>query len=200
MISDARAVKRPLLRLPSAGDLAGIRGRRGDGNDSAGGTIEEVGLRGESPAERLVNLVRDSDAEVFFDVTDHSQAYVTLSIKGRRETLRLRSRRCRDMLKGIHYQRTGTVIGDGLLRAAIDTLSGLAGLEESTGRLSVRVAGDLGRILYDLAGEDGRAIEVTAAGWRVVDRPTVRFWRPEGIRPLPAPIPGGAVRPAARPG
>jgi energy-coupling factor transporter ATP-binding protein EcfA2 len=141
----------------------------------------------------LVNLVRDSDAEVFFDVADHSQAYVTLSIKGRRETLRLRSRRCRDILKGIHYQKTGTVIGDGQLRAAIDTLSGLAGLEESTGWLSVRVAGDRGRILYDLAGEDGRAIEVTAAGWRVVDRPTVRFWRPEGIRPLPAPIPGGAV-------
>jgi hypothetical protein len=38
-----------------------------------------------------------------------------------------------------------------------------------------------------------RAIEIDTAGWRVIDKPPVRFRRAAGMRPLPMPVRGGSV-------
>lgn len=38
-----------------------------------------------------------------------------------------------------------------------------------------------------------RAIEIDCEGWRVVERPAVRFRRPRGSQPLPLPEHGGSI-------
>jgi hypothetical protein len=52
----------------------------------------------------------------------------------------------------------------------------------------------LGDAIYlDLADRDWRAVEITAAGWRLVSDPPVRFRRTRGMAPLPEPESGGSV-------
>ena len=48
-------------------------------------------------------------------------------------------------------------------------------------------------VFVDLADDAWRAVEVTKTGWRVIDRPPVRFRRTAGMLPLPVPQEGGDV-------
>jgi hypothetical protein len=57
----------------------------------------------------------------------------------------------------------------------------------------VRVAGSGDLIYIDLGDATWRAVEVAAAGWRIVAAPPVRFRRPPGMRPLPEPARGGTL-------
>ena len=57
----------------------------------------------------------------------------------------------------------------------------------------VRVAGDDDAIYVDLVNDDWRVVEVTAAGWRIVSNPPVKFRRARGMLPLPTPTEGGSV-------
>src|SRR5262249_3125598 len=63
-------------------------------------------------------------------------------------------------------------------------------------RISVhtRVAEHQGNIYLDLADADWRAIEITPAGWQIVEQPPVRFRRTTGRLPLLEPKPGGTVK------
>ena len=54
--------------------------------------------------------------------------------------------------------------------------------------------GGLDESLYlDLGDDAWRAVEITATGWRIIDKPPVRFRRAAGMQPLPIPTPGGSV-------
>ena len=57
----------------------------------------------------------------------------------------------------------------------------------------IRVGGLGGRLYLDLGDDAWRAVEIDAAGWRVIDDPPVRFRRAAGMQPLPMPVPGGSV-------
>ena len=47
--------------------------------------------------------------------------------------------------------------------------------------------------IWTLAMKPGARVEINATGWRVVDKPPVRFRRPAGMLALPAPVAGGSV-------
>jgi hypothetical protein len=57
----------------------------------------------------------------------------------------------------------------------------------------VRVGELDGKVYLDLCDPEWRAVEIDKTGWRVVDRPTVRFRRTPDMRPLPEPEEGGSV-------
>ncbi|MDP9364342.1 MAG: hypothetical protein M3Q10_09000, partial [Chloroflexota bacterium] len=57
----------------------------------------------------------------------------------------------------------------------------------------VRRAGHGDNIYLDLGNDAWEAVEIAPDGWRVVADPSVRFRRPGGLRPLPAPVAGGSV-------
>ena len=59
--------------------------------------------------------------------------------------------------------------------------------------IHVRVAGLDDRLYLDLADAAWRAVEIARAGWRIVDRPPVRFRRAAGMQPLPTPDRGGSI-------
>jgi hypothetical protein len=56
-------------------------------------------------------------------------------------------------------------------------------MDVSTGTTGVIYLGDSSRA----------AIEVSARGWLVVDRPGAQFWRPKGMLPLPVPRRDGSI-------
>jgi hypothetical protein len=58
---------------------------------------------------------------------------------------------------------------------------------------ALRVAEHRERIYLDLADEAWRAVEIGPNGWRIIDRPPVRFRRPAGLLALPIPLPGGSI-------
>jgi hypothetical protein len=45
----------------------------------------------------------------------------------------------------------------------------------------------------DLGDSSGAAIRICSSGWDVVDRPEIKFQRPEGLLPLPLPKRGGSI-------
>ena len=59
--------------------------------------------------------------------------------------------------------------------------------------VSIRVGGLDGRLYLDLGDNEWRAVEIDTIGWRVIDKPPVRFRRAAGMQPLPMPAPGGSI-------
>jgi hypothetical protein len=57
----------------------------------------------------------------------------------------------------------------------------------------VRIDQHNGRMYLDLADDRWRAVEIGSDGWRVIGSPPVRFRRPAGMLPIPAPERGGSV-------
>ena len=57
----------------------------------------------------------------------------------------------------------------------------------------IRVGGMEGCLYLDLGDEAWRAVEVDSAGWRVIDRPPVRFRFAAGMQPLAMRIRGGSI-------
>jgi hypothetical protein len=57
----------------------------------------------------------------------------------------------------------------------------------------IRVGGLDDQLYLDLADDAWRAVEITTMGWRVVDRPPVRFRRAAGMQPLAVPASGGSI-------
>ncbi len=80
---------------------------------------------------------------------------------------------------------------------ALEALEAHARSDGTTPSLAVRVGRDpsdeASPICIDLADASGRTIALDAGGWNLVDRPTVAFWRPEGMLPLVAPGRDGSI-------
>ncbi len=61
--------------------------------------------------------------------------------------------------------------------------------------VAIRCAAHDGRLFIDMADAAWRHIEITPTGWRIINSSDcpVRFIRPPGMLPLPAPTPGGSM-------
>lgn len=78
-------------------------------------------------------------------------------------------------------------IRDQALGDAVSQLEALAIFEGREEEVYVRVAERGGKLYLDLCDERWRAVEVAAAGWRVIDETPVKFIRAKGMAPLPIP-------------
>jgi hypothetical protein len=54
-----------------------------------------------------------------------------------------------------------------------------------------RIAEYDGAVYLDLANKERQIVEITPAGWDIITEAPVKFRRPKGMRPLPAPVRGG---------
>lgn len=127
-------------------------------------------------------LFHDSNRQVYAqDLTTH-------------ETRRLDSRAFKDWLVAGFYKTTGKSPRDSSIREALDTLSGLARHQGICHEINIRVAVHEGKYYLDLA-EPGksRAICIQNGDWLIINRPPVRFLRPEALQPLPEPVRGGDI-------
>ena len=95
----------------------------------------------------------------------------------------------RNQLAREYYDETGKVAASGGLTDALASLSGIA-QGTMPRRVHTRVAQHGGKTYIDVGDETGRAIEIDANGWRLVDEPPVLFSRVL-TKALPEPKRGG---------
>ncbi|MBX7165531.1 MAG: hypothetical protein K1X74_04195 [Pirellulales bacterium] len=79
----------------------------------------------------------------------------------------------------------------GIVTEAVQHLATLARFRGEQHEVQVRVAQQGSAHYLDLGSDDGRCIEITTEGWRVIDEPPVKFLRPAGMLALPEPQHGG---------
>ena len=175
----------PVEPAASAAEIPGGADHRADDDRQAGADKKE------SQATAIVRLVTDAGAELFH--TAAGDSYITIRVNGHREHHPLGSRGSRDYLTRIFYLETGRAPNAAALQDATATLSGIGRFDGSEHEVHVRVAGANDRIYLDLGDPSHRAVEIASTGWQVVADPPVRFRRPRGVLPLPAPERGGSI-------
>jgi hypothetical protein len=153
--------------------------------------IEALGAGKDSLADMLAGMVRASGADLFKDADD--VAFATIPVGGHAETWPLKSRGFKSWVRHAFFKRYEKAVPASALADAVATLEGCALYEGKTCAVHVRVAGHEGKVYVDLVDPDWRAVEVDAAGWRIVERSPVRFRRAKAMAPLPAPVRGGSV-------
>ena len=122
------------------------------------------------------------------------KAYADLEIDGHRETWPIRSEQFKRWLTRQFWQRIKTAPNSEALNSAIRLIEAQACFEGPRRTVFTRVAGIKDHTLYlDLCDEDWRAVKITADGWKVVNKPVVRFIRRKGMHALPAPVKGGSM-------
>jgi hypothetical protein len=181
VVNAAIAKAKPLIEVaPVLTDVKTQSGATGEGNSPLDGTI----------ADNLVTLAR-RDGRVF--IADDGSAWADVRVNGRRETWSLKSRGFKNWLVHTYYAATGRAPSPDALNQALLTLDASARYDGVSHSVRVRT-GAFGDCYYlDLADADWRAVEISAAGWRVVSEPPIRFARPRGMSALPEPVRGGSL-------
>ena len=138
-----------------------------------------------SPANALIGLFHTATGTAFADI----------AVNGARQTWPVRSSRFRAWLRRCHYKATGNALGTAAIRSTLELLEARALFDSPERTVHVRIAEHGGHIYLDLADDCWHAVEIGPDGWRVIGCPPVRFRRPAGMLPLPAPERGGSVEP-----
>jgi hypothetical protein len=141
-------------------------------------------------AELIIRLAREN-AELFH--TADGAAFADVRVGNHRETWAVRSRGFKLWLTREYYKASNGAPNSDAMQCALNVLEANARFDGSEHQVSVRIAGIEGKIYLDLGSEDWSAVEVDAAGWRVVADPPVRFRRSKGMLPLPLPKSGGDI-------
>jgi hypothetical protein len=147
-----------------------------------------------SQATALVQLAEQTAAELFH--TPAHDPYATITVGDHRETWPVKAKPFRRWLSRLFYQRHGKAPGSQAVHDAIGVLEGTALFEGPQRAVAVRVAQHgQGAIWVDLGNQRWETVEITPAGWRVAasQEAPVRFRRPAGLGPLPAPQPAGPL-------
>jgi hypothetical protein len=139
-------------------------------------------------ADLVANLARKN--ATFFHTADDS-LYVDVTVNGRRQTWPFESRRFERWLKQLYYTEAKKGAPRAAVKAAIEELEGDAQFKGEQREVYLRVAPHAGAIYIDLGAD---AVGVTAAEWKIVKDPPVRFVRPRSFLPLPTPQRGGSMR------
>jgi phage/plasmid primase-like uncharacterized protein len=143
----------------------------------------------QSQASLLVDYAQAS-CELFHDV--NREVYAKEITSG--EVRHLGSRSFRDWLLSNFYETHDVVPRDQAVKEAVATLSGLGRYRGACHEVFIRVARHSNCYYLDLAQpSDNSVVEISAAGWKVVDNPPVYFVRYESMQPLPKPMSGGDI-------
>jgi hypothetical protein len=147
------------------------------------------GGQSRSQADILIKFARS--AELFH--TPDNKCFADLEINGHRETWPIRSKSFHHWLARGFFEMTGGAANSQALRSALNIIEAKAHFDSPQRVVHLRVGGLAGRMYLDLADERCRAVEIDISGWRIIERPPVRFRRTLGMEALPMPVPGGSV-------
>jgi hypothetical protein len=152
---------------------------------------EETGDHGRGPTQADILIELAGAAELFH--APDGTAFADVTINDHRETWPARTRGFKRWLARRFFEETGGAPSSEALHSALNVVEAKAHFDGPERRVFVRVGGLHGRLYLDLGDEAWRAVEIDAAGWRVIDNPPVRFRRAAGVQPLPVPLAGGSV-------
>ena len=159
------------------------------------GIAEDGFAGGQNDATTLVNLASER-CQLWHD--KEKNAYATMQrtdSEGRShfEHWAIESKGFRDWLAWVAHTEMGSALSNETLSAARNALQGKAKFDGEEHQPFKRVAKDENGYWIDICDDQWRAILVTASGWKIVDKPGVRFTREPAMRPLPIPLAGGNV-------
>lgn len=175
-------------RIKAAARAAGVPlGEIDKATRPPGDDFDDTGI-----ADDLVALAR-SQAELF-----HAEDGICFArLKARpRAIYRLDTQAFAEWIGYAYYRDTegehgtGRAASDTAIRTARVVLTGIAKNDGEERKVYLRAARHDETYYLDLGDPTWRAVEITAAGWRIVDDPPVCFWRSGTLRPLPDPTPG----------
>jgi hypothetical protein len=149
----------------------------------------DMGGRGPTQADILIDLARTAE---LFHAPDGT-GFADLDINGHRETWPIRGKGFRRWLARRFFEATEGAASSEALQSALNVIEARAYFDAPERIVHVRVGELDGKLYLDLGDEAWRAVEIDTAGWRVIDRPPVRFRRSSGMQPLPVPIRGGSI-------
>lgn len=149
----------------------------------------EAGGRGPTQADILIELAQS--AELFH--TPDGTGFADIDINGHRETWPIRHKGFRRWLARRYFEATGGAPSSEALQSALNVIEAKAHFDAPERAVHVRVGGLDGRLYLDLGDETWQAVEIDASGWRIIDKPPVRFRRAAGMLALPAPVAGGSI-------
>ena len=159
------------------------------GEGAAVAAAEEKDEVASSQRDKLIACA--ADAKLWHDAD--GAGYVTLAVREHAEHHILRSKGFKDWLLYRFYKVHKSAPGAQAIQDAIATLAAKARFEGEEHAPAVRIAHHGGNVYVDLADDNWRVIEITPRGWSIVVFPPVRFVRPRGLRPLPAPAANGTL-------
>lgn len=140
----------------------------------------------------LLIQLASTNVELFH--TPQGDGHAMVPINNHRVAVPIRTKEFRQWLRRSFYQKHGTPPKAQALREALDVLEAQAQFDCPEQPVFIRVAGVDDKIIYlDLANAEGGFVEITSTGWRVVDKPPVRFRRAPGMVALPQPVSGGSI-------
>jgi hypothetical protein len=91
------------------------------------------------------------------------------------------------------FESTGKVASSTSLSTAATTLRGIARWEGPEIPVALRIAGQDGSVVVDLADARHQLVLIGPDGWEVTTESPVRFFRPVGMKSLPLPEKGGSL-------
>jgi hypothetical protein len=151
----------------------------------------------ETSGDHLLAFLTGRALTARFFRSPENRCYARVSVDDRHEIYRIDSAAFRDwLIEGCvsHQLKTPS---DAMLRRVVSSVEIAATQSRNGAAVYLRVGGegdDAGSTFYvDLGDASGRAVEIRADGWSVVDRSGVQFRRPEGILPLPVPSANGSI-------
>lgn len=156
---------------------------------------DEKGGRGPSMATRIVDLALSSGA-TFWRSPEGGPFATIPNEAGHTENHPLRSKAAKTWLSGLLYRAEGRAPKGSAVADALSVLEGKAIHGGEVHPVFVRLAEYAGKFYLDLGGDNWRAVEVGADGWRVIpsEEVPVKFRRSKGILELPEPKAGGSLK------
>lgn len=151
---------------------------------------EEESKRKSSQADELIHIAA-TEAFLFHD--EVRDGFAAIPINGHREVWPLRSKFFKQWLVRRYYEQTLKSPNNEAFRQALNVIEAMAIFDGPEIKLNLRVAEHDGALWYDLADDAWRAVEITPAGWRVVDDPPILFRRYKNTAPQVLPQRGGSL-------
>jgi hypothetical protein len=152
---------------------------------------DESGESGRGPTQADILIDVAQTAELFH--APDGTGYADLDIKGHRETWLIRGKGFRRWLARRFFEATDGAPSSEALQSALNVIEAKAHFDSPERIVHIRVGGMEGRLYLDLGDATWRAVEIETGGWRVIDKPPVRFRRAAGMQPLPMPLAGGSI-------
>jgi hypothetical protein len=145
-----------------------------------------------SRATKFVASLGGEDLKFFH--TPEKEPYITIGVKGHRETYRLRDQYIKRWLARQFYKRFGSAPSSNTLSDVLNLLEGIALFDGTEEDVFIRLAQRKHAIYVDLCDALWMVVKVTRKGWKVISNPHVNFRRARGMTPLPQPVRGGSIR------
>jgi hypothetical protein len=121
--------------------------------------------------------------------------WVDFYVDGNLQTARIRSKKFRDLLAQVLWEREGRSINSESWSEAVGTLEGLARFKGPEREAFLRVGKHENCIYIDLGTDDWSVVRVSPNGWDIIPYAEcpIRFYRADCQLPLPIPTRGGCL-------